>query len=103
MSLQVDPGRPETTNKTVMMVGVFAVIIVCMIGSFITLNTLISQGFFAAAPGVRPNPRVISASAPGTGIGFDFSNQKAADPTGDGAAKSHLFVHQYPLPEAGFI
>jgi hypothetical protein len=92
--------------SVVIVAGLFAIVIVCMIGGFITLNTLINQGYFGGGPGIQAgqsNPWVVSESVPGIHIGFDFTNQTPADSSGDDTASSHLFVHQYPLPEAGFI
>jgi hypothetical protein len=89
MSLENDPGYPETTNNTALFVGLVAIIIVGAIGIFILLNTQTGKGFFGLGTGVN--------------IGFDFTDQRPADRTGDGAAKSHLFVHRHPLPGAGLV
>jgi hypothetical protein len=106
MSLQDDPNDQRTTIRVAIITGVFAVIIVCLIGSFITLNTLISHDFLAGWPSTQTgqsNTHIVNASAAGVKVGFDFTNQAPEGPAGDATATSHLFVHRYPVPGAGFV
>lgn len=92
MSSQNDPSSAKTTIVVVLIAGLVAIIIVCMIGSFITLNTLINRYSVATWPSIQT-----------TRIGFDFTDRRPEDTRGDISAASHLFIHNYPMPEAGFI
>lgn len=36
-------------------------------------------------------------------VGFDFSGQIPSSPKGDVSARHHLFLHEYPIPDNGFV
>jgi hypothetical protein len=46
---------------------------------------------------------IASTGAAQTNVGFNFPGRTPQDAAGDRGASTYLFVHQYPMPAAGFV
>ncbi len=56
-----------------------------------------------ACNAIVPKNQPQASSQSTLAIGYDFSDQTPANPEGDLAAPTHIFIHKYPIPSDGFV